>query len=240
MGSSISGIPAILLMDKLETVALSSGLLINLYKRYVEDIYLQMTTEETADQFHHTMNNLHPKLKFEIEKPEITPDGLSMSLLNFKVTISKYGKSSFQFSINQLKQPLYVHHHSAIPKKSKINFIRNQQKRIQDRCSTQILTAKHQNAFDDILCQNGHPENSKDQMKYHQSYHRDSQPTNTEWLYLKLPYISEQLNYRITNIFRKENIPVRIAHRSDVLRRALSHNSTKHTCIRDKCPTSNT
>ena len=32
-------------------------------------------------------------------------------------------------------------------------------------------------------------------------------PTNTEWLYLKLPYISKRLNYRITNIFRKKKHP---------------------------------
>ena len=57
---------------------------------------------------------------------------------------------------------------------------------------------------------------------------------------LKLPYVSERLNYRITNIFRKENIPVRIAHRSHTLRRALSHNSTECTRTRDKCPISNT
>jgi len=50
-----------------------------------------------ADQFHYTMNNLHPKLKFETEKPEITPNGLSLSLLDFNVTISKDGKSSFEF-----------------------------------------------------------------------------------------------------------------------------------------------
>jgi len=35
------------------------------------------------------MNSLHPKLKSEIEKPETTPNGLSLSPLNFKVTISK-------------------------------------------------------------------------------------------------------------------------------------------------------
>ena len=50
-----------------------------------------------------------------------------------------------------------------------------------------------------ILLQNGYPENSIDQTKRPQSHRSDSQPTNTEWLYLKLPYISERLNYRITN-----------------------------------------
>ena len=97
MGSNISAILAILFMDKLETSALSSHLSISPYKRYVDDIYLQTTSEDMADQFHSTINNLHPKSKFEIEKPEITPNGHSLSLLDFKVTISKDGKSSFEF-----------------------------------------------------------------------------------------------------------------------------------------------
>ena len=50
-----------------------------------------------TDQFHHAMSNLHPKMKFEIEKPETTPHGLSLSQLDFKVTISKDGKSAFEF-----------------------------------------------------------------------------------------------------------------------------------------------
>ena len=97
MGSSISGILAILFMDKLETIAVSSHLSISPYRRDVDDIYLQTTGEEMADQFHHTMNSLHTKLKFEIEKPETTPNGLSLSLIDFKVTISEDGRSSFEF-----------------------------------------------------------------------------------------------------------------------------------------------
>ena len=97
MGSNISAILAILFMDGLETIALSSQLSISPYKRYLDDIYLQTTSEDMADQFHSTMNNLHPKLKFEIEKLEVTPNGHSLSLLDFKVTISKDGRSSFEF-----------------------------------------------------------------------------------------------------------------------------------------------
>ena len=97
MGSNISAILAILFMDRLETIALSSHLSISPYKKHVDDIYLQTTSEDMADQFHSTMDNLHPKLKFEIEKPEITPYGYSLSLLDFKVTISKDGRSSFEF-----------------------------------------------------------------------------------------------------------------------------------------------
>ena len=100
MGSSISGILAILFMDKLETIALSSHLSISPHRRYVDDIYLQTTGEDMADQFHHTMNNLHPKLKFEIEKPETTPDGLFTITTRFQshhIERCKAIKSSFEF-----------------------------------------------------------------------------------------------------------------------------------------------
>ena len=72
MGSSISGILAILFMDKLETIAFSSHLMISPYKRYVDDVYLQTTNEETADHFHHIIHNVRPNFKFEIEKQETT------------------------------------------------------------------------------------------------------------------------------------------------------------------------
>ena len=100
MGSNISGIMAVLFMDRLETIALSSHLSKRPYRRYVDDIYLQ-TTGEDMD---YTMNNLHPNLKSEIEKPEITPNGLSLSLLDFKVTISIDGQSSFEFKKKKTQQ----------------------------------------------------------------------------------------------------------------------------------------
>ena len=193
-----------------------------------------------ANQFHSTMNNLHPKLKFEIEKPEITPSGHSLSLLDFKVTISKDGKSSFEFYKKTAKKPIFVHHQSAIPKKSKINFIRNERKRIEDKCSTKTIARKHQNSFDDVLSLNGYPESIIDQTKHSQNHQKNPRPLNTEWSYLKTPYFSERLNYRITNIFRKEGIPVRVAHKSYTLRRALSHNNKKRICTRANCPISGT
>ena len=187
--------------------ALSSHLSISPYRRYVDDIYLQTTGEEMADQFHYTMNNLHPKLKFEIEKPEITPNGFSLSLLDFNVTISKDGKSSFEFYKKTAKKPLFIHHQSAIPEKSKINFIRNERKLINNKCSTKATASKHQNMFDDILRLNGYPEGTINKTKHSQNHQKDPQPLNTEWSYLKMPYVSERLNYKIANIFRKEGIP---------------------------------
>ena len=216
-------------MDSLEAIALFSHLSISPYKRYVDDIFFQTTGKEMADQF------TKWSLKLKNRKQHLTASRYHYSI---SVTISKDGKSSFEF----YNKPLFVLHQSAIPKKSKINFICNELKRIEDRCSTQAATTRHQNMFHDILHLNGYPENSIDQTKHLQSHHKDSQPLNTEWSYLKIPYISEQLtgNHKITNIFWKEGIPVRVAHKSYTLRRALSHNTTECTCTRDNCTISNT
>ena len=159
-----------------------------------------------ADQFHHTINHLHPKLKFKLEKPETTPNGLSLSLLDFKVTISKDGKSSFEFYEKNSQETTIrtpsISYTQEI--KDQLHLQCNERKRIDDRCSTQTTTTKHQDMFDDILHQNVYPENSIDQTKHPQSQQRDPRPPNAEWSYLMIPYISERLNYKITNIFRKE------------------------------------
>ena len=138
------------------------------------------------------------------------------------------------------KKPIFVHHQSAIPKKSKINFIRNERKRIEDKCSTKTIARKHQNNFDDVLRLNGYPESIIDKTKHSQNHQENPRPLNTEWSYMKIPYISERLNYRITSIFRKEDIPVRVAHKSYTLRRALSDNNKERTCTRANCPISGT
>ena len=70
------------------------------------------------------------------------------------------------------------------------------------------ICIKRLNAFDDILRLNSYPENSIEQTKRPQIPQRNPQPANTEWSYLKIPYISQRLNHRFTNILRKENIPV--------------------------------
>ena len=79
-----------------------------------------------------------------------------------------------------------------------------------------------------------------EQAKRPQNPQRNPQSANTEWSYFKIPYISERLKHRIANIFRKENIPVPIVHKSYTLRQALSHTPTERKCTRDKCPVSNT
>ena len=186
------------------------------------------------------MNSLHLRLKFEIEKPTASPEGLSLSLLDLQVPITTNGESSFEFYRKPAKKPLFVHHQSALPKRSKTNFIRNERRRIQQRCSTQITSNKHDRDFDNILRLNGYPERTIHETKHLQNHQRDPQTQTKEWHYLKIPFISDRLNRKITGIFKRENIPVRIAHKSYTLRQALSHNTTERKCNRPNCPIADT
>ena len=104
------------------------------------------------------------------------------------------------------------------------------------------MARKHQNTFDDVLRLNGYPDSIIDQTKHSQNHQKNPRPLNIEWLYLKIPYFSEHLNYmyRITSIFRKEGIPVWVVHKSYTLRWALSHNNKEQTCTRANSPISST
>lgn len=125
MGCSTSDILAILVVDKLESIVLSSHLVISPYKSYV-DIYFQTTNEEKTDKFHHTVNNLHPRLKFQIKKPTPSPKGLSLSLIDFKDILSESSERSLEFYKKPAKKPLFLHHQTTLPGNSKINFICNE------------------------------------------------------------------------------------------------------------------
>ena len=130
---------------KIKPSSLFSCLYIDPYKRYVDDIYAQTTDESNADAFHEHMNNQHPNIKFKIEKPNPTPEGKCLSLLDFTVHLTK--------------KPLFVHRKSALPKRSKVNIIHNERKCINQRCSTEANKNKHNNDLNYMLRLNGYPSN---------------------------------------------------------------------------------
>jgi hypothetical protein len=115
MGCSISSVLARLFMDKLERMTLSQHLLIDPYKCFVDDMYLQTEDENQADNIHRNMNQLHPRIKFEIEKPIKTPEGKTLSLLDFSVTITNEGDASFEFYKKKEQHILYIRFQSIPP-----------------------------------------------------------------------------------------------------------------------------
>ena len=70
---------------------------------------MQAQDEHEVDAFHLAMNSMHPKIKFAIEKPIESNNGLSLALLGFKVTIQiKMTQSSISIRNQRENQPLYA------------------------------------------------------------------------------------------------------------------------------------
>ena len=215
MGSSVSGVLAILFMNSLERQILSHPN-IGLYARYIDDIFILTTTKEEATRIQEIMNSLHENIDFTIEH---STNG-TISLLDFTLTIAD-GSINFNFYKKQAKKPLFVNYKSALPTNNKINFVRNERKRITERCSN---TRQKQNAlqyFSQVLKLNDYPENLNHITTNKTSFQQD-QNKQTEYSYYKIPFISDDVDNRIKAIFQDLNLPVRIAHHSYTLRSALN------------------
>ena len=101
--------------------------------------------------------------------PEFCVRGLFWGCMTCVQCIQVCPKSSLEFYKKKAKEPLFLHHHSAIPKKAKTTFIRNERQHIQERCSTQASNAKHQGVFDEILRLKGYSESCINHTKQHQN-----------------------------------------------------------------------
>ena len=103
--------------------------------------------------------------------------------------------------------------------------------------------AEHDHAFDNTLRANGYPRNvilETKRPRKRRHLPQQQQDSNKDWLYFKIPFISDGLDRKITKIFRKENIDVRLTHKAYTLRNALSTKRDKPECKRTNCPVAHT
>ena len=234
MGSSVSGILAILFLDTIEQQALRSFGHIPIFKRYVDDCFTMVSSMEEANSLLQLLNQQHPNIRFEIETPA---DGHSLSLLDFTIIVSTSGETHFEFYKKNARKNIFVHYRSHLPMQSKMAIVRNERARMQDRCSNPITLHKHEREFDRMLNRHQYPavfiQNSKCVKR------RSSNRTPEDYIYLKLPFISELADRRIRQVFRREEINLRIAHKSKTLRNYLQPKKEAPQCTLRNCPLNN-
>ena len=186
------------------------------------------------------MDSQHDNIEFEIEKPIATPDGYSLSLLDFNVTVRHDGNTSFDFYKKKAKKPLFVHHKSWLPAASKREFIINERNRISERCSDSDTKVQREKEFDSILRLNGYPPHIINQTKrdaaQRNARERSSEENSEDWAYFSIPYISDTLNNKLRKIFKNAGLKVRISHKSSTVRNALNPASVPTTCKLSNCP----
>ena len=244
MGSSISGILAILYLDTLEKQALLSAPPVGIYARYVDDVFVLARNSEEADSILEHFNSRDSHIQFEIEHPS---DSNELSLLDFTVQINpESGTSDFNFFKKKAKKPLFINYHSALPTQTKLNCVQNEAKRIADRCSSNADANANIAQFKQQLEVNEYPSNfiqtSLKPKRNRRRRRRRQAATDTQQKFnFKVPYISDTINRQISKAFSKENIPVRLCHRTNSLRDALRVKQTPNTsCTKQHCPIKHT
>jgi hypothetical protein len=232
MGSSVSAILAILFMDTLERRIFLSNQWVSSYARYVDDIFILTKNKETAESIHESMNGLHPEIQFEIEHPSNN----ALSLLDFEVkTNEQSGTIDLQFYKKKAKKNVFLNFRSAIPMNTKENIVRNERKRILDRCTSTETSMVHSESFDKILLNNDYPEQWICRNKHPRSG-KGRRNTTDSTFYIKLPFVNDEVSSRLRKTFLKRNINARFYHENSSLRSLLGSRSTTNECTLPDCP----
>ena len=238
MGSNISGLLAILFMDTLETQALRHNQHLGIYRRYVDDTCILTTSREEAEHIFQSLNAQHPAIKFETEYPN---EDNSLALLDFRFTITPSGDVTFEFYQKKAKKDLFPHAQSAMPTRIKTNIARNEIERRTTRCSTTEGKVKHTNIFKETLTLNGYNDDEIRSItnKTRNRPNRQAHIPTSKTAFFNFPYINDALDRKITNIFKKHELPVRVYRRSYTLRHALRNKPTPYNCNLASCDLKN-
>jgi hypothetical protein len=240
MGSSVSAILAILYMGHIEAGVLDSlGARIGFYSRYVDDIFLLTTGRDEAEEIHAEFNNANLNIKFEIEHPRIVSGQTVLQLLDVSVHVSEGGNIHYEFYKKDAKKPLFVNFKSSLPTRSKMNYIRNERKRILNNCSNVRDAEQHLSDFDSVLKINDYPSHFINNYYTHPNTadsHATERRVSENVSYLNFPFITDGINRKIVKCFRKEGLNVRLYHKSYSLRNALkSKRENSKSCSKRGC-----
>ena len=223
MGNSVSAILAILHMDHLEKKALN--ILDNhvaLYCRYVDDAFLLTRNRNEAEHVKSVFDTIDPHIKFEIEHPD---HNNTLKLLDIEININSEGEQRTRFYKKSARKPIFVNFKSALPTRSKLCYIRNERKRIKERCSDPRDSKKYLSNFDSILRLNGYPDNfihkNKRPTRNSTNVNHPQETDNSSFSYFNIPFYNDTVNSRIRKAFHNEGLKVRLSHKTYSLRAAL-------------------
>ena len=221
-------------MDSIEERSLHH-LNIGLYKRYVDDCFCLTTNEEEARTFLTTMNAQDENISFDIELPE---NG-SLALLDFwSASITVNQATLFT---GRLQGPIFMNFKSAIPLNTKENCIRNELKRIDERCSTITNKKVHRREVEEILRLNSYPRNITNLItrKSRRKRKLEKRSEEKKFVYFQFPFINDKVQRKVQMIFKKNGLPVRVYDKTYTLRNALSKREDPLPCNLKNCAVTN-
>ena len=198
----------------------------------MDDVFALVQDREAAEQLLRTMNSVHENIKFEIEHPSQTN---SLSLLDFTVTIDTQGEAAFKFYRKPARSNVFMNARTALPSRVIHNVVRNERRRIIERCTSIGEAEQHLQTFEQMLALNDHQPNNS---------HRSNPRTNThprrinnETFFIQLPFISNKIDHAIRRVFKNNKLEVIPFYKNKNLRSILAKKDNEDPpCNITNCP----
>ena len=238
MGSRISGILAILAMDRFERLFIYRNLepQLTIYVRYVDDIGTVVPNSDEAYRTLTYLNSKHPTIKFELELPD--SDGY-LPILDIQMKIDDNGQIHHRLYRKKASKNITLHFNSHHPRTVKKAIITNELRRA-TLCSSLAHRPEAISMTRTKLRRNGYPDLLTDNACKNKQKKPKKKPNADNTLFtLKIPFISDTFNYNVRQILNKHNIPARLTNTPGLTLRKLStkkQQRTNATCNKRTCP----
>jgi len=184
-----------------------------------------------------TFNQIDSNIQFELELPD---KNKSLNILDLNICINN-NSVKFKFYKKKARKNIFVNFNSNLPRPTLMNICLNELSRVLNKYESNDNIDEALQTFRQLLKDNNYPQNFIEKViyKYTKMSRTDKKNKNTrKHFYLDLPYIDDNLNNYIKNVYKKYNIPVRIYHRNKSLRNILANNKSK-TCTLNNCTIKN-
>ncbi|EYC13496.1 hypothetical protein Y032_0043g749 [Ancylostoma ceylanicum] len=219
LGNRIAPILAIIFLDYVERMTLTSGIL--LYKKYIDDVFVMGTTEVEVGTLFEKLNSFDPNVSFTMERRD--DDGY-LPFLNTKVRLIG-GQKEHLWHKREVSANILVHARSAHPHFFKANEVRNLIRTKDKLCTSMDSTVEMTIAR--ILNENG--------------YSGNSATIATTWLPhstpdgipLISPYVGDRPARAINKVVKQSRLPIRLVFRPPP---TLKHFLTSTRIYEEKCP----
>ncbi len=221
MGSKISPILAIFVMDRIERSSiflhtLSSPLM---FLRYIDDCVVVLDKNSDLSTLVTRLNSIHVSIKFEMDLPR--SDGF-LPVLDTSLRISEDGQIEHKFFVKEANKGLFINASSAIPKSIKRNAVQCEFSRAQQLCSTDEHRMEAVKVMTKKFTENGY--STSEITRYRRASAKRNAPDKKQFSLcssvLKVPFISDSFNGKLNRIVKKSGLDIRVVAQPA---RPLSH-----------------
>ncbi|EYC10986.1 hypothetical protein Y032_0053g2410 [Ancylostoma ceylanicum] len=219
MGNRIAPLLAIIFLDRIERMSLTSGIL--LYKRYIDDVFVVGATEMEVEATLGRLNASDPQVSFTVERPD--EEGY-LPYLNTAVRITQ-GRKEHVWYKKAASANILVHARSAHPQFVKANVVRNLIRTKDKLCSR--ADPEVERTISRILEENGYVANRATVWFPH---------STPDGIPLILPYVGDSPARAVNEVVKRSGLPIRLVFRPPP---TLKHLLASTSIYENKCPGEN-